>query len=130
MFTRHNGFEDDALGDVAAPNQLNDDMDRWISQNLFRIGREQAGRKSKTPVACHIEIRDPNNLDRHTDPATDQCRILQENLRDASPNRSKSNDADAHARNHSSDPSSFRALRMPRTACLVAVSCSTSQSRT
>ncbi len=72
MFPCRNGFKNDAFGNIAASDQLHDDVDRRIGKNLFRIGREKAGRKGKASVACHIEIRNPNDLDRHTDPAADQ----------------------------------------------------------
>ena len=40
MFACRNGLQDDAFGNIAAPDQLNDDVDRRIGENLLRIGRE------------------------------------------------------------------------------------------
>jgi hypothetical protein len=97
MFACRNGFQNYAFGNIAAPDQLNDDIDRGIGENLLRIGREEAGRQGQPSVTYHIEIRNPNDFDRHTDPAADQGGIPQENLRDTRPDRSEPNDADAHA---------------------------------
>ena len=96
MFPCRNGFQNDAFGDIAAPNQFHDDVDRRIGENLFCIGREKAGRQGKASVAGHIEIGNANELDRHTDPAADQRSVLQQNLCDPRPDCSEPNDADAH----------------------------------
>src|SRR5688500_13393757 len=129
-FPGGNGVENQALGKIISSDQLNDDIDGGIPQDLLRIVHEHAGRKANAPIPGDVEIGDADQLDRHAHAPTDERRILEQDLDDAGSDGAEADDSDADARDHSVLPSSFKVFLMPRTACLVRCSFSTSAKRT
>src|SRR5512137_691824 len=130
MFAGSHRIQNHLLGRLIAPDQFDHDVDCRIGEDLLRIGGQHSGGQADASITLDIKIRNSNELHRHTDAALDQSGVPQENLGDAAPNRAESNEANPHTRLHSSAPSSLRDLRIPRTACLVRCSFSTSANRT
>jgi len=78
-----------------AADQLHDDVHRRIVDHLIRAGGQNPRPDRNAPVSLKIKIRDPDQLQRHAEPATDLLRPFRQNPDHAGSDRPESDEAHA-----------------------------------
>jgi hypothetical protein len=104
--------EDKLLGWVQAPNEFHYNVGLRVVNESLDVSRQDALVKDNATICGDVLIGDSDNLKWNADPSTNKCCLVDENLRNAAPDRAKANEAYTNPLFHHA----VNAFLMPRMA--------------
>ncbi len=97
-------LEQEPLGRIVAPDQLDDDVDRGLVDDLAGVRGEDPGGQRDAAVGCEVEVRDLHQGERDAEALADHAGIGREDLGHASPDGAEPDQADCDAVFHEVGP--------------------------